>query len=188
MTAPAASTSTNASNAASESPAAGNRRRQATLVVLLLVLGVLVVAMIVSRINTRLRLTKPAGFAEVNASERSQRFVQKLISPTGTVIAVRRFDNPDEKTGLDYWGQALELEKTQKDGMVLVARDELTTTKGQSGLLFDFEVGERPGHIRYLIALFVLGDSIYTVEAGGDPDAITTSRDAIVATMKTLGE
>ena len=160
------------------------RVRLLVLAVLLLILT----AVLISGLDTRMRLIKPAGYAEVEAATRASRFVQKLISPEGNVVAVRRFDNPDDKTGLDYWATALELEKTQKDGMTLVGREELTTNKGQKGMLFDFEVGERPSHIRYLIALFVVGDAIYTVEAGGSPGAITRDRETIVATMKTLGE
>ena len=94
------------------------------------------------------RLTAPTGYAE---TAESWEFEQKLISPGGTVIALRKFDNPDEKAGLQYWAAALEIQKTKKDRMELVSREDIRTTAGVPGVLFSFEVGEGSSKISYLI-------------------------------------
>ncbi len=130
-----------------------------------------------------LRIQAPSGYAEVQ----SHTFQQKLVSPGGTVIAVRHFANPDPRAGLAYWAEALEYQKTTREGMTLAARDAIATESGLDGVLFDFEVGERPGHILYLIALFVIDDSIYTIEVGGTPEAVADGRETILAAIKSFG-
>lgn len=128
------------------------------------------------------QLDAPAGYAEVKHS----RFKQKLMSPGGTVIALRQFDNPDDKAGLDYWAQALEIQKTEKDQMELIAREDIQTARGLPGKLFSFDVGEGSARIRYLIGLFVKPDVILAVEVGGKIEAIEADREAILAAIRSL--
>ncbi|MGE0434711.1 MAG: hypothetical protein AB7S36_20825, partial [Planctomycetota bacterium] len=54
-----------------------------------------------------MKLTAPDGYATVKSSQ----FVQKLMSPSGSVIGLRRFENPDMEVSVGYWAAALEYQK-----------------------------------------------------------------------------
>ena len=125
----------------------------------------------------------PRGYAELDDS---YPFDFKAVSARGNVIALSEFDNEDDSVGLPFWAEAVEYQKVELDGYKLISREELRTNADVFGTLFTFEVGEGPDAILYLIAVFVDGDDIYVVEAGGAVEAIEAEMDDIKAAMKTV--
>lgn len=109
----------------------------------------------------------------------------KAVSAKGNVIACNVRSNQD-KGNLKYWSEAIEHQKVDLDGMRLAGREEIRSTRGVDGVLFNFETGEGQGKISYLLAVYVTDWKIYTVEATGPAEQIKKDMDNLRAAMRTV--
>jgi hypothetical protein len=128
-------------------------------------------------------LQVPPGYAKV---QRSAPYDLKAVSAKGAVIALRGRANEDKTADLAFWSQAVERQKVDLDGLRLAGRDAIKSRAGLDGILFNFELGEGPGKVTYLVALFVTPARIYTVEAGGPTDAVAPDMDKLRTAITSL--
>ena len=106
----------------------------------------------------------------------------RATTPDGVVLAVRTLDN-DVEGSAAFWTEAVTRRVRDQLGYVLLAEDALTAASGQPGTLLRFG-RDLEGHgYRYLLALFVTGDTLYLVEAGGREEAYAAQEEALEAAI-----
>lgn len=110
----------------------------------------------------------------------------KYVSSTGHVMAVTARPNEDTTADLAFWSGALEHQKVTVEGMKLANRESIKTNSGQPGELFQFENPQDPTNTTYLVALFVKGRQIQTIEAGARGGFEKDELESIKKSMQTL--
>jgi hypothetical protein len=123
-----------------------------------------VLALACAACTPRANLQTPAGFAVLDDQKE---YVYRASSADGVVLAVRAEKN-EPKGSLDFWAEAL-------DGQLLrsgYARDgepgDVRTRAGLAGKELKYSRTENGRKYRFWTAVFVSGDVVWVVEAGGD--------------------
>lgn len=114
------------------------------------------------------RLSPPPGY---RPERDAGGYDYRAVSPTGGAIGVKIRANKDRGAGLEFWAAEIERQKVVLEQMRLVSRDAIHTDAGKNGALFHLVVGGGSGQVTYLLAVFVDGGRVITVEAAeyGDP-------------------
>jgi hypothetical protein len=119
----------------------------------------------------------PREFVEL---EDQRLYDYRAVSADGMVLAVREIEH-EPKGDLAFWSKAIENHMRKRAGYALLGVRDVKTDSGLAGkqLRFGHDRGQKP-HLYYL-TVFVTGDHIYLLEAGGSKEQMT-KRDAALAT------
>lgn len=129
------------------------------------------------------RLRAPDDFARLEAHDD---FLFRAASPEGVVLAVRREPNQPRGT-LRFWTSMIDARLRdagyERDG---AARDT-QTAQGIQGARLRFARKENGRPYRYWVSVFVVGERVYLVEAGGDADKLRgETEDAVERAMASV--
>lgn len=116
-----------------------------------------------------LHIDTPKGFVELDDP---QGYEYRATSATGVVLAVRSEDSrKDEGGDLDFWSEAIHRKVRRLGGYALLDTRDVKTTRGLPGkqLRFGQDQSGRP-HL-YWVSLFIDGDDLHIIEAGGPKDS-----------------
>lgn len=108
-------------------------------------------------------ITAPGGFVMLEEEQLPYGVAHKAISADGAVVVVREQDNEPRGT-LAFWSEALQREVTQGRGYELLEATDVRTTGGIQGRRMQFKGAHNETVYRYDVAVFLLDDSIVTVE------------------------
>lgn len=139
------------------------------------VLGLLLVAL--SGACGTFSIQTPTRFLEL---EDDAAYDYRATTADGVVLAVREHQVDEERgSTAAFWVEAIEGRLRHAGGYALTEKKDVTTTAGLKGtqLRFGHDEGQKPYH--YWVTVFVSGDSVYVVEAGGAEDVFTPSRESI---------
>lgn len=117
----------------------------------------------------------PAGFVEADAGFQ---FVKRVVSADGLVIGLRTEDNPEDGT-LTFWTIAIRNELADGRGYELLDEEAVVADNGEPGTLMDFAAKQGLAEMRYMTAVYVVGDKVLVAEAGGKADAFAAQEGAI---------
>lgn len=106
----------------------------------------------------------PQGFVELE--ERYSDYDYRATTPDGVVLAIRAIDNK-QKGDMAFWTQSIENHMRSMGGYALLEKREVTCEGNHKGtqLRFGHDEGNTP-HI-YAVTIFVIGERIFLLEAGG---------------------
>ena len=110
----------------------------------------------------------PPGFVELDPAG-SHDF--RAVTADGLVIAGREIDN-DPGGDLAFWTRAVEHQMRFRGGYALLEKRPVKNRAGEAGIELRFEHDEGKTPHLYYVALFVKGDWIYVVEAGGTRELV----------------
>ncbi len=111
-------------------------------------------------------LTTPPRFLELEGERGA--FDYRATSADGIVIGARRLGyDRDRGGGLDFWIDAVKQRLAQMGGYELLAEKPVKTSQGLPGKQLRFGRDENRIPYQYWIAVFVVGDDLFVVEAGG---------------------
>ena len=150
-----------------------------TLISAYIVGGLVLVALVCVVVYTwpRPTLNLPEGFVEVEAHRRG-RFEQRAVAADGTVIGLRRQNNP-ENGSLKFWDAAIKRELTEGRGYRIEAEEEVKSDAGKTGRLMEFTTESLGKEAAYGVALFVTDGQVLVAEAGGSAEAMKSRADEI---------
>jgi hypothetical protein len=97
-------------------------------------------------------------------------YAQRMTTAEGVVISVRDLDNAQEGS-LDFWVAAIKRRLRTVRGYALLGEQEARAATGQAGKQLRFGHDESGGPYFYWITVFVSGDRVFVVEAGGKKEA-----------------
>lgn len=121
-------------------------------------------------------LTAPPHF--LNLEDDEEGYAQRATSADGIVLATRELDNAHEGT-LAFWVQAIKEHMQHTRGYALTAENDVRAASGQSGKQLRFGHDETGGPFVYWVSIFVEGERIFLVEAGGKQSLFEASQPAI---------
>ena len=105
----------------------------------------------------------PKGFVELPDQEA---YAYRATSADGVVLAVRALEHEPEGE-IDFWTEAITGQLRHRGGYALLDERDVETRGGLAGrqLRFGHDEGDEP-HL-YYVTVFVTGDTLYLLEAGG---------------------
>ncbi|MEM1414054.1 MAG: hypothetical protein AAGH15_04105 [Myxococcota bacterium] len=109
----------------------------------------------------------------------------RATTPDGVVLGVRTLDNGVEGS-VTFWAEAVTRRLRDQLAYALLADEEVRAKSGEAGRLLRFG-RDLEGHTyRYLVALYVAGDTLFLVEAGGREEPYAALEEAIEAAIADL--
>lgn len=121
----------------------------------------------------------PGDFVELDASEQQRRgYAMRATSADGVVIAVREIDDAREGSR-DFWVEAIRNRLRRAGGYALLEEEDVRAASGQTGhqMRFGRDASGRP--YSYWVTVFVHGDRVTVVEAGGRRDVFDEQIDSV---------
>jgi len=102
----------------------------------------------------------------------------RATSAHGVVISARAVDN-DSEGSLAFWVDAIKNRLRTLGGYALLEETDVTAASGQRGKQLEFgrDVGGQT--YVYWLAIYVTGDTVYLVEAGGRQDRFEPVQDRV---------
>lgn len=119
----------------------------------------------------------PSRFLEL---EDQEAYDYRATTADGVVISVTEHEVDQERgSTVEFWVEAIEGRMRHTGGYALTEKKEVKTSAGLKGtqLRFGHDEGQKP--YRYWVTVFVSGDSVYVLEAGGAEDVFTASAGSI---------
>ncbi len=124
------------------------------------------------------QFTLPGDFVAMTDEEIAWKdYDWKAVNPDGAVVVLRERDN-DQKGSLDFWYKALKKEVVEGKGYDLLDDSEMKT-RNMTGRIMTFttEYGGTP--YQYAVAIFVVDDTIVTIETALSDENIEKHGDAV---------
>jgi len=115
-------------------------------------------------------MTLPANFVPFDKPGAGP-YIVRGVSADGVVAGLRTQENRKEAT-LDFWAEAVKNELVEGRGYKFQAAEDIRAAGGQAGRLLSFTSESSGVDFTYLVALYVLPDTIILAEAGGKTDAL----------------
>ncbi|MCE5326169.1 MAG: hypothetical protein LLG01_07105 [Planctomycetaceae bacterium] len=143
---------------------------------------VLAMAAIISGCLGGTTMEVPGEFVPV---ERTEPYDLKTVSADGVVLARRTQENPKNGT-LEFWAQAIGNQLSAREGYKLADNVAVTSESGVTGRLMTFDALRSGAAFKYLVAVFVKGDKVIVVEAGGRAESVTKLLPQIRTAMMTV--
>jgi hypothetical protein len=106
----------------------------------------------------------PSGF--VDLSDGYPRNEYRATTADGVVIGIRAFDN-EPKGEAAFWLKAIENRMRDAGGYALLGKTAVKNKAGQPGTRLSFGRDEDSKSHLYDVCVFVAGDKVYVIEAGG---------------------
>jgi hypothetical protein len=96
----------------------------------------------------------------------------RAVAPEGVAVAARaiKLEAPND---VAFWEHAVGLRMRELDGYALVEAKDVTGPGGAPGRELSFGHDEDNKPFVYLVRLFVVGDKLLVLEAGGSRDQMT---------------
>jgi hypothetical protein len=127
----------------------------------------------------------PRRFVELD--EDYSDYDYRATTADGVVVGVREIDIDSDKGGsLDFWVEAIEQRMRQVGGYALLEKKAARGGGGLRGkqLRFGRDEGERP--YRFWVTVFLDGDTLYVIEAGGQEEVFHRAERDVEAMIKSL--
>lgn len=105
------------------------------------------------------------GFVELD--NQAPAYDYRATSPEGVVFSVRHVDYPEEKGDLAFWTRAVTLQMRDVSGYALLDTKGATARDGTKGTELKFGHDEDGKPYVYLVTIYMRGDRLFIVEAGG---------------------
>jgi len=134
-----------------------------------------------TRLRDGVRVELPESFIRVH----QMNYVTQAIDSEGVRIRVRRQQNFDEGR-LAFWSALVARSLRENSGLTMTPRSEVTLYDDHAGTLVGGTKRIGGHEVRYLIALAVSDDYIYTFEAWGEAEAFDRSAESINASIATM--
>jgi len=129
-------------------------------------------------------IATPDGFVAIDEDNLRYDVLYQSVSADGAVIRLRRQDN--EKFGtLDFWTEALSRELTKGRGYELVETMDVSSPSGSARVLQMRGTMEEQLY-RYDVAIYVVGDDVYTIEAAAPEEAYEDHTGQFMAAFESL--
>jgi hypothetical protein len=121
----------------------------------------------------------PDDFVELEP-EREQRrgYAMRATSADGVVIAVREIDDAREGSR-EFWVEAIRNRLRRAGGYALLEEEDVRAASGDSGHQMRFGRDESGRPYVYWITVFVRGDRVTVVEAGGRREVFEAEADDV---------
>ena len=116
------------------------------------------------------------GFVEVKQAGGAYDY--RAIAPDGVAVAVRSVE-VDRGTDAGFWEHATVLRMRELDGYALLGSREVRSLDGTVGRELVFGHDEEGKPYEYRMRLFVRGDRLLVVEAGGAKDSVERWRASV---------
>ncbi|MCE5325878.1 MAG: hypothetical protein LLG01_05635, partial [Planctomycetaceae bacterium] len=110
----------------------------------------------------------PGEFVPV---EKTPPYDVKAVSADGVVLAKRTEENPKNGT-LEFWSSAVGNQIASREGYKQTRNEAITSEAGIPGRLITYDAIRSGAPFKYLVGVFVRGDRVVVVEAGGRADSV----------------
>ncbi|RDV36779.1 hypothetical protein DV096_16975 [Bradymonadaceae bacterium TMQ3] len=103
----------------------------------------------------------------------------------GVVMRAQTFEVGESRSAdappasLEFWEQAVMERMRTRGGYALLSTSEVQAASGEEGLRFEFGRDQNGAPYRYTVALFITGERIHLIEAGGRQDRYEEASAAI---------
>ncbi|MDH5674840.1 MAG: serine/threonine protein kinase [Myxococcales bacterium] len=137
-----------------------------------------------SLLNGCLHIDTPHGFVELDDNSG---YDYRATSATGVVLALRSEESRKDQGGdLGFWAEAVQRKVARLGGYALLEMRDVKTRAGVPGkqLRFGHDRNQRPHH--YWVTLFIQGDDLHVVEAGGPKEAFSELEKGLDAAIASL--
>ena len=131
--------------------------------------------------NRGFGIATPNGFAELDGQDN---YGYRATNAEGVVLAVRREDN-DPYGDLGFWSGAVDAYLQRKGYKSLKAVD-VKSADGVVGKQVRYSIESGGRKKVFWVAVFVTGDAVVTVEAGGDSAFFSPVEKSVSAAIGTL--
>ncbi len=106
----------------------------------------------------------------------------KAVNTDGAVVVLRERDN-DEEGSVDFWAKALARELVDGQGYELLDTTEVKT-RNMTGRQLHFQVDQAGTPFRYNVAVFVIDDTIVTIETAASSESWEAQQAALNAIVE----
>jgi len=130
-------------------------------------------------------ITAPGNFVMLEDDQLPWGVAHKAISSDGAVVVVREHEH-EPRGSLTFWTEALQREVTQGRGYTLLETTDLRTTSGLQGQRMQFKGAYNETTYRYDVAIFLVDDSIVTVEVAAPEASWEQHAGELEAAMQSL--
>ncbi len=128
----------------------------------------------------------PRRFVALDEDEQELRgYAMRGTTADGVVLAVREVENEPEGD-LVFYQEAITLEMRDRRGYALLDDAEIRAASGETGRLLRFGHDEEGEAYRYWMAIFVAGDRLFLVEAGGAETVFAPVESDVEAAIRTF--
>ncbi len=130
------------------------------------------------------KLEIPDSFVALSASQ-SWPYETRAVSADGVVVALRQEANPKSGT-LAFWTQAITDKMTRDKGYTLAGSEAFTSRTGRTGRKLHLTRTIRGMEFIYLMAIYVEGQTVRIVEAGGRAEHVQPQMQELEETLRSL--
>jgi hypothetical protein len=114
--------------------------------------------------------TTPSPFVDLGDKYGENEY--RATTADGVVLSARSFDN-DPKGPIDFWSRSVERRMREMGGYALLSKKEVQGAGVlQKGVTFRFGHDEGKQPFLYDLTLFVTGEHVYVLEAGGPKEEV----------------
>lgn len=114
-------------------------------------------------------------------------YAYRATSADGVVLAGRVFDyDKDLGGGLAFWVDAIKLRLSAVGGYALLKEQDIKAKSGLAGKQLRFGHDEKRGTYQYWVTLFVAGDRLVVLEAGGHEAKLSLHERAISSALASV--
>lgn len=140
-------------------------------------LWIVCVALSLSACGT-FEIQTPPRFLELE--DESSNYDYRATTADGVVLSVTEHEVDQERgSTVQFWVEAIEARLRLNGGYALTEKKDVTTKAGLKGTQLRFGRDEAQRPYRYWVTVFVAGDSVYVIEAGGEETVFTASADSV---------
>jgi hypothetical protein len=140
-----------------------------------------VFALAVAACHPNAQLQAPEGFAQLDGQKS---YDWRAASAQGVVLAVRTEPN-EPRANVDFWADAIDV-RLRRGGYTAEARKDVKSASGVDGKQLRYSRVEDQRIYRYWLTVFVTGDRVYVVEAGGDKDSFDPAEKLVERAVTTV--
>ena len=112
-------------------------------------------------------------------------YAYRAMTPDGVVVGVRVIEDAG-KADVAFWSRAVALHMNELSGYALLGTGDVTAQGGVKGKELRFGHDERGKPYSYIVRVFVEGDRLFLVEAGGTKGEVEKAAADIAWTMDSL--
>jgi hypothetical protein len=123
----------------------------------------------------------PPGMIEL---EDQTDYAYRAMTPDGVVLGIRVVKGG--KADVAFWTQAVTLHMKELSGYALLGTTDVTSADGSAGKELRFGHDESGKPYAYIVRVFVQGEKLFVVEAGGTKDEVEHARPTLDAALSTL--
>ena len=138
-------------------------------------------ALAVAACHPNAQLQAPDGFAQLDGQKS---YDWRAASAQGVVLAVRTEPN-EPRANVDFWTDAIDL-RLRGSGYTAEARKDVESASGVAGKQLRYSRVEEQRTYRYWLTIYVTGNHVYVVEAGGDKESFDPAQKLVERAVTTV--